>query len=292
MSMTTRVIGVGAMVMAFVWAASVAQAENTIYLKNKRSISGTNIEWKEGTAEYIVTTETGTIPVPKAQVARVVVTKPAGFDEAATAVKTRLYGQAIPKLEEIVRKYKGLNWDVEAQKLLCRAYVDTGDGKKASDVMAAVFASAPGTRIPMDLLAAYWKLLDTPGSAMRLRKELDVAIGTGSRETAAAAYMVRGNLFLKEGEESEALSDFLKITTLFQGEKSLQPEALYKAADLLDKAKDPRGADFRKKLGQEYPSSSWATMKAVPPAPAARPAGTVVKPAVAPAAATATPKKP
>jgi len=61
---------------------------------------------------------------------------------------------------------------------------------------------------------------------------------------------------------------------------------LYKAADLFDKAKDPRGSDFRKKLGAEYPKSEWATKKPAVSAP--RPAATAATP-VPSAAAT---KKP
>jgi hypothetical protein len=260
-----------------------AQAENSIQLKNGRTMTGKTIEWREGTQEYILATADTTLPIPRAQVARVTVDRPAEFDQAATMVKSRLFGQAIPILEGIVKKYRMLTWDAEAGKLLAQAYLETNEPRKAMAAMDALFASVSRDQVPASLQMMYWKAMLSTGAHMQLRKELDKVIGSAASDTAAAAYLMRGNLSLKLGDEDEALADFLKVTTLFQSMKALQPEALFNAANLLDAARDPRGADMRKQLVQEYAGNEFAAKAAAMP----KLSGPLLKPATpAPAPAT------
>ncbi len=249
-----------------------ARADNTLYLKNGRSLSAKTLEWKEGAQEYVITSGDTTMPIPRAQVARVSVDKPADFDQAAAMVKSRQYTQAIPILEGIVKKYRMLNWDVEAGKLLSQAYLETHDAKKAVAAMEALFSVVGRDQVSPSLQRMYWKALFSSGANAQLRKELDKVIGTGTLEMVGAAYLQRGNMFLKMGEDEDALSDFIKITTLFQNQKAIQPESLFLAAELLDKARDPRGAEFRKKLALDYPGNEFtlkAATKAPPPSTAA-----------------------
>ena len=255
-----------------------ARAENTLFLKNGRSMSAKTIEWREGTQEYVITTGETTMPIPRAQVARVSTDKPAEFDQAVSLVKSRLYSQAIPMLEGIVKKYRMLNWDAEAGKLLAQSYLETNDPKKAVAAMENLFSVVSRDQVSASLQMTYWKALLTSGATAQLRKELDKVIGAGTPEMMGAAYLMRGNMFLKMGEEDEALADFLKITSLLTNQKAIQPEALYRAAELMDKARDTRGADLRKKLNQEYPGNEF-TLKAV------------AKPAAAPVAVPAPAKK-
>lgn len=254
------------------------QAENVVYLKNGRSMQAKTLEWREVAQEYVITTGETTMPIPRAQVARVVTDKPAEFDQAAGLVKSRLFSQAIPMLETIVKKYRMMNWDAEAGKLLAQCYLETNDPKKAVTAMENLFSVVSRDQVSATLQMTYWKALLSSGATTPLRKELDKVIGTGTPEMVGAAYLMRGNMFLKLGEDDDALADFLKLTTLFQAQKALQPEALFRAAELLDKARDPRGAEFRKKLAQEYPGTEFASKPASKPAPVAAPA-----PAPAPA---------
>lgn len=149
-------------------------------------------------------------------------------------------------------------------------------------------APAPGEGVSPEFQALYQKALMEGGTNETVRKQLDAAIGRGSQETIGQIYLMRANLFLKAGDEEAALSDFLKVTTLFRKNKAIQPEALFQASILLDKARDPRGADFRKMLMNDYPKSEFAAKAASLPKvsePAAKPAST-------PAAAPAPAKKP
>lgn len=281
MNMMGRAILIG-LAMVSSWVL-VVKAETSILLKNGRTMTGKTIEWREGTQEYILSTADTTLPIPRAQVARVVTDRPAEFDQAAGLVKSRLFGQAIPALEGIVKKYRMLNWDIEAGKLLAQCYLETNDSRKAISVMENLFASVSRDQIPASLQMMYWKAMLAGGANMQLRKELDKVIGSASSETVGAAYLVRGNMFLKAGDDDQALSDFLKVTAFFQEMKTLQPEALFNAANLLDKVRDPRGAEMRKKLQQDFPGNEFAVkasaipklsgppLKPVTPAPAKKP---------------------
>lgn len=264
--------------------ASSVQAETAILLKNNRKLTGKLLEWRESTQEYVLTTAETTIPIPLAQVARVVVDKPADFDKAVAQVKARQFDQAIPALEKIVRQYKRMNWDAEAARILAEACLESNNPKKAVSAMESLLAVVPRDQVSGTLQMTYWKALLASGATEQLQKELDKVIGTGAPELVAVAYVVRGNMYIKMGEEDSALSDFLKVTTLFQNQKEVQPEALFRAADLLDKSRDPRGADLRQKLKKEYPDNPYATKAVEAPgaAPAAAPAP-AASPAPAPA---------
>jgi len=136
-------------------------------------------------------------------------------------------------------------------------------------------APSPGGSVSPEFQALYQRALLTGGTNGAVRKQLDVAIGKGSQEMIGQLYLMRGNLSLKAGDEEAALSDFLKVTTLFQKNKAIQPEALFRAATLLDSARDPRGADMRKSLIQDYPGNEFALKAAAAPklsGPSASPA--------------------
>lgn len=272
-------------------------AENAVYLKNGRTLAAKTIEWREVAQEYVVTTAETTMPIPRAQVARAVVDKPAEYDQAVSLLRSRLYAQAIPLLESIVRKYRMLDWDAEASKLLAQAYLEVNDAKKAVAVMDNLLTLVPYDQVPAALKMTYWKALLASGAHDQLRKELDKVIGSGAPEAVATAYLMRANLFLKMGEDDAALSDFLKLITLYPAQKAVQPEALYRAAELFDGIRDPRGAEFRAKLAKDFASSEWASKPAAvkPAAPAAKPAPAAVvpaTPAAKPAAAPAPARKP
>lgn len=263
MSMMSKAILIGLAMVGPL--ALVVMAETSVQLKNGRTMTGKTLEWREGTQEYILSTADTTLPIPRAQVARVIIDKPAEFDQAAGLVKSRLFGQAIPALEGIAKKYRMLSWDTEACKLLAQCYLETNEPRKAIAVMDNLFATVSRDQVPASLQMMYWKAMLTGGANMQLRKELDKVIGSASSDTVGAAYLVRGNMFLKTGDEDQALSDFLKVTTFFQEVKALQPEALFHAANLLDKVRDPRGAEMRKKLMQDYPGNEFAVKAAAMP---------------------------
>jgi thioredoxin-like negative regulator of GroEL len=243
-------------VVVMVSGAALSARASSIVMKNGRTVSGKSIEWREATHDYLVVNEGASMPVPEDQVTKIDIDRPAELDKAKSLLASRQFAQAIPLLEGMIKKYKKLSWDLDALKLQAQCYVEMNDTKKAAVAIDAL-AEAGGTMTPA-LQMIYWKALQKAGDTKRLQQELGRAMGTGAPDLAATAYLVRANMYLQDGDQDAALSDFLKIVTIFKGEKAAQPEALYNAADLLDKAKDPRAAELRKILQQDFKASEWA----------------------------------
>ena len=91
-----------------------------------------------------------------------------------------------------------------------------------------------------------------------LKKELDEVIATGPRDMASIALLARGDMLLAQGQKQDALYDYLRVRVLYQNVAELQPEALFKAAQMLEELRDPRAADLRKTLVTEYRDSEYA----------------------------------
>jgi tetratricopeptide (TPR) repeat protein len=252
MNITVRIF----VVLVLVSGLALSARASSIVMKNGRTVTGKSIEWREDTRDYLVINEGASMPVHEDQVSKINVDKPAELDKAKSLVATRQYAQAIPLLEGLIRKYKKLSWDVDAMKLLAQSHVEMNDAKKAASAIDAL-AKAGGT-LPPALQLMYWQSLQKSGDTKRLVQELERAMGSGIPDFAATAYLTRANLYLQEGNQDAALSDFLKITTILKDAKAAQPEALYQAAELLDKAKDPRAAELRKILLQDFKTSEWA----------------------------------
>ena len=85
-------------------------------------------------------------------------------------------------------------------------------------------------------------------------------IESGSREAAARAQVVRGDMKMKGGQVEEALLDYLRTTILFRAQTAVLPEATYKTAVALKNLNDPRAAEYFKKVIDEFPKSEFAEL--------------------------------
>jgi outer membrane protein assembly factor BamD (BamD/ComL family) len=170
----------------------------------------------------------------------------------------RQFDAAIPVLDDLVTKYKMLMWDNEARKLLAMAYMGKNDAKKAAATLDEYFTMVPKAQVPADVQLIYWNALLAADRASTLKKDLDEVIATGPREMAAAAQIMRGNMNRQAGQKEAATLDYLRVVVLYENVKSVQPEALFKAAEMLEELRDARAETLRKKLVQEYKDSEWA----------------------------------
>lgn len=224
-----------------------------------------SIVWVEANRQYVVETFEGvTLAVPKTTVTRMAVDKPAGFDDAVKLVEARQYAQAVPGLDRIAADYRMLAWDVQAKKLLLRCYLGDNNTAKVMVTVEEMLKTTPRSEMPADLMASYWKALRASNRDDTLGTELQSAIAEGSAEMAAAAYLLRGDVNRDAARKSEALSDYLKVAQLFQQVKGTRPEALFKAAELLEDIKDPRAEELRKQLREEFKDNEF-TAKLAPP---------------------------
>ena len=109
----------------------------------------------------------------------------------------------------------------------------------------------------MQVFRAAGKILFHQGKADTLRDPaFDLATGKGRVDD--PAQIMRGDIRQAQGQIEGAVMDYLRTVVLYEAERDAQPEALYKAAEGLDKPRDPRARALYKKLTSEYPSSPYA----------------------------------
>ncbi len=248
------------MAVAACWMVSeVAVAQDVVQLTNGKKVQVRSIRWVESEQAYRVETMEGSmLPLPKAQVQGLSISKPAEYDKAVGLLATKQYAAAIPMLEEIITKYKMLTWDNKARVLLAKAYLAQSEPKKAVSVLEGYMSSVSKAEVPPELIQTYWTALLQSNQNEALKKELDSVVATGTRQMVATAMVMRGNMNRDAGQKEVALLDYLRVVILFENIKEAQPEALYKAAEILEELRDPRADELRKKLVQEYKDSDYA----------------------------------
>ncbi len=241
---------------ALLMVAAELRADQLI-MKNGQVMEAKSVRFKSSTLEYIVTTADSTVPVAAKLVDHAVVPRPPALDAAIANVDAGKYDAAIAALETVVTENTGLEWDNVARDVLGQAYMGKKDGKKAVSTYKEILENVPVERVTLGIRRHYWEALKAAELYPLLKKDLDDVIAMGSRETAAMAQILRGDMYLAQGQKNEALLDYLRTVILYEKEAALQPEALYKAAGLLEELRDPRAVDLRKKLATDYPNSPF-----------------------------------
>ena len=233
---------------------------STVFLKTGKSLSVDSIQWKDGIKEYQVVTTDGAVQmtIPLKDVDRLEVERPAESDRADKLVAGGQSEAAIPLLESITAKYKMMVWDVRAREALGRIYVQKKDSAKALAALEPLFSATVSVAVAPDARRLYWEALLAAGKTTDLQKQLDETIASGRRDAAAAAQVMRGNMFRAAGKKEEALSDYLRTVLFFEDAKDVRPEALFRAAEGLNELGDARAQEYRKVLAQKYPESEFA----------------------------------
>lgn len=238
---------------------SVVAPAETLKKTDGNVLTGVRIKWFETRREYQVEGADGSIiPVPEDDVDSLQITKPADFDKAVQAFTAKQYDVAIPILEDLVTKYNRLEWDAKSRELLANACFAKGDFKKAVQVMGDLIEKTPKSQITDEQYVIYWKALTGASMNAVLKTSLKEAIAGESKSLAALATIKRGDVYKSEGARDDAILDYLRVALMFGEAPEAHPEALYKAAQLLDEARDPRADDLRKKLVSMYPDSVYA----------------------------------
>lgn len=239
-------------------SALVAPAE-MLRKTDGKELTGVRIKWFEIRQEYQVEGADGSmIPVPVDEVDSLEITKPPEFDKAAQACAARQYDVAIPALEDLAVRYKRLQWDSRARELLANAYFAKNDFKKAAQVMGDLMESTPKGQITDEQYGLYWTGLMGAQMTAVLKKQLSEAIAGESKTLASLATVRRGDLSKAEGKREDAVLDYMRAVLLYDEARSVHPEALFKAIQLLDEMRDPRADELRRKLLSLYPNSAYA----------------------------------
>lgn len=263
-SLTFRTIAGALLALLFLVPAANAQIEGKIRTKDKQVVSG-KIRWLPTKKIYVVTqTRSGgqsfDFELPLDKVDKVAVAKPAKFDAAVNAVKGGKAAAAVPVLQDIVKTYAMLQWDEPAARYLAEAQLASGDASSAITTCEGLIKTKPELAYLGELAPTYWQALLRTGKSGKLGDLITKAIAEGDREVSASALIMRGDMLMDRKEALNALKDgYLRVVVLYENVKSVQPEALFKAAKAFDTLNQTSNAEkMRTKLRTKYPSSEYA----------------------------------
>ena len=244
-----------------------ADVKGKVTLENGDAYSG-DVRWSARDKAYVVTKGKLETQYKAAEVAKIDIAKPAAFDAAVAQVAKGQAAAAIPALQKIVKDYSHLQWDKTAGRYLAEAYVAAEKPSEALKVCQGIIDGEPSAAYKGDLAPAYWSALLSLNKQPQLEKALEKAEKGDDRFSHGAALIMRGDIALKNGNESndasrKALIDgYLRVVFLYKDAEiadRLQPEALYKAARCFDKLNQSGRADvMRTELKRTYANSPWA----------------------------------
>jgi TolA-binding protein len=256
MSQLSRTVRQGILALAVLAAAAGSQAAHVITITGQR-VDGSDIRAKSD-GEIILTTVQGTRSFYPGQYAKAVADKPAEIDRATQLAEGKQYDDAIKLLEDVIVRYRFLDWDNQARAMLPKIYVKKGDYTSAIGAYDKLFAASPKTKEDVELQWGYRQTLLDAKQFDKLEQQLSGVISAGPRADAAKAQIMRGDAKLAQGQVESAALDYLRTVVLYANESDVQPEALFKAADALEKLRDARSKEMFKRLVDEYPSSPQA----------------------------------
>lgn len=224
-----------------------------------REVSGLKIKWFASRQEYQVDQADGSmLAVPADEVASLQITKPAEFDKAVQACAAKQFEVAIPILEDVISRYKRLQWDGLASELLAKAYLGKGDFKKAAQVLSGLMEGTAKALVTDDQYTLYWTALAGAQMNAVLKQSLTEAIAGESRPLAAFALIKRGDMSKADGRRDDATLDYFRTILMYTDVAAAQPEALFKAAQIFEEMRDTRAEELKKRLRANYPDSPYA----------------------------------
>ncbi len=251
---------IAALTVASLVCASSAWADPYVILKqDNRRIDAQTISGSPTGEITVIDKAGGRFTFKRDQIATLFVDPPPEWNSARQKAAAGQLDAALADCNAVIQRFPGLGYDTMAGDLaiqiLLRQKKNDDAARLAERVIrsnAAALSSSPAFQ------AAYWRTLLATGKTAQLAEMLDKAIQSGSREEAARAQILRGDLRLSENKNKEAVLDYLRTAILFEAQKDVQPEALFKAAQTFELLRDSaRAKAFYDKLKAEYPDSSF-----------------------------------
>lgn len=190
------------------------------------------------------------------------------YDSLLLAADLALKSNQVDAAQENYRILKGSatgTYPLLGELGLARLALAKGDSASAAKSLQAVLDSplkgALVTRRQMQArmeLAGIQLVENRTEEAAKISGEVIASSPPDDAESLARAYLLRGNCYLKLGNQKEALFDFLHVDLLFSQESAAHAEALYHLAELWPALKHPeRGVEARDRLASLYPDSEW-----------------------------------
>lgn len=184
--------------------------------------------------------------------------KPAAIDEAVALTRAGDLAEAAEQLEGVKRNYAHLGWDRRAGRMLGRVYLLLERFNEAAGEYEQLFTAQPELKENERERFYYMQALAGSGRTKEAVVMVDEEIAKGTREAAARAQLVRGDLKMQSGQTEEALLDYLRTMILFRAQTETMPDATYRTAAALKKLNDPRAANYFQQVIDQFPQSDFA----------------------------------
>ncbi len=186
--------------------------------------------------------------------------KPKEMFQVEMLVKEKELIAVVQILRRVKEDYQFLGWDQRAGLMLARIYLPLKQYADSAREYEELFAVQPKFKQSLKERANYMQALLGSGRISDVSAMVDEDIASGSREAAARAQVVRGDMKAAGGQYEEALLDYLRTTILFRAQSAVLPEATYKTAIALKNLNDPRAAKYFQKVMDEFPKSEFAEL--------------------------------
>jgi tetratricopeptide (TPR) repeat protein len=256
-------IGMAALAATLIVSSSAA-VEGAIVINGARRVG--DIRWVARDKAYAFTEKGKNIELQLKpdEVADLQIPRPKELDVAVDAIRQGNAASVVQSLEKISVEYLMLQWDKIATRYLAEALVQSGKADEAIRVCEKVIVANPEAAYLGEMAPAYWQALIKRDRATKVEELIAKAVKSGDRLTSANALIARGDLILSAGDNAEnskkALRDgYLRVVTLYTNERSVLPEALFKAAKCFEKLGQTARADqMRTTLKGEFAASEWA----------------------------------
>ena len=184
-----------------------------------RQINGSKISAAADGSVVLTTASGQKMTFRKGQYRRAVADKPRELAQAEKLLEDGKGGQAVALLEKVKSDYSFLAWDQRAIALLGDYYYGAGKFDEA----AAEFQALENPDAAAQ--EKYRDALIQSGKVAAVLPALEKDIASGSREAAARAYLLRGDLKAAGGDTESARRDWLKVATFFKAQKELAKNA-------------------------------------------------------------------
>ncbi|QHI68931.1 tetratricopeptide repeat protein [Tichowtungia aerotolerans] len=240
--------------------AGIAQAEPFVINSAGSKVVGSAIQSAPDGTILLTTLNGQTLTFRKGCYRRAYADKPKEIFQVEKLVKEKNLIAVAELLRRVKEEYQFLGWDQRASLMLARVYLPMKQFEDSAREYEALFVVQPQLKENLKERSNYMQALLGSERIDEVAKMIDEDIASGSREAAARAQVVRGDMKMKSGQTEEALLDYLRTAILFKAQEDVLPEATYKTAVALKKMNDPCAEEYFQKVINEFPGSEYAEL--------------------------------
>jgi len=248
------------LILIYVLISGLVQGAPFVINSAGNQVNGSAIQSAPDGTVLLTTLNGQTLTFRKGTYRQAFADKPKEMFQVEGLVKQKNLIAVVQILRRVKKEYQFLGWDQRASLMLARVYLPLKQFDDSAREYEALFAAQPKFKTVPKERAYYMQALLGAGRIDEVAKMIDEDIASGSREAAARAQVVRGDMKAASGQYEEALLDYLRTAILFKAQTTVLPEATYKAAVALKKLNDPRAAEYFQKVMNEFPTSEFAEL--------------------------------